>query len=98
MEIQEIYHLLFETYAGIGILVGAGIVLSLLACIIFELRTRKIYRNHAPDPDQDEWSLFDDLMEGEEEEEAKEAKAKQTKKAAQVAKEVAAKTKKSGSE
>ena len=103
MEIQEIYHLLFETYAGIGILVGAGIVLSLIACIIFELRTRRIYKNHAPDPEHDDWSLFDDLLEGEEEEEAKarEQKAKQAqkpKKAGQVAKEVAAKTKKGGKE
>lgn len=74
MDIQELYHLLFETYAGIGILVGAGIVLSLIACVIFELRTRKIYKNHAPDPENDEWSLFDDLLEGEEEEEEAEAK------------------------
>lgn len=76
MEIQELYHLLFETYAGIGILVGAGIVLSLIACVIFEFRTRKIYKNHVPDPEDDEWSLLDDVLEGEEEEEQHEAAKK----------------------
>ncbi len=76
MEIQELYHLLFETYAGIGILVGAGIVLSLIACVIFEFRTRKIYKNHVPDPEDDEWSLLEDVLEGEEEEEQHEVAKK----------------------
>lgn len=76
MEIQELYHLLFETYAGIGILVGAGIVLSLIACVIFEFRTRKIYKNHVSDPGDDEWSLLEDVLEGEEEEEQHEVAKK----------------------
>lgn len=71
MDLAETYHFLFETYAGIGILVGAGIVLSILACVIFEFRTRKLYRNH--EPAEDEWSLFyDEMEEGEEQEEEKE--------------------------
>lgn len=78
MDIGELYHFLFETYEGIGVLVGAGIVLSLLVSVIFEFRTRKLYRNHEIE-DEDEWSLFEDVLEGEEEEDeahaAKEAAA-----------------------
>lgn len=79
MDFNEIYHLLFETYAGIGILVGAGIVISLVVCILLEIKTRKVYRNHELDPEQDEWAIFEDeIEEAEAEEEAKldEAKAK----------------------
>lgn len=69
MDFYEIYHFLFETYAGIGVMVGAGILLSLIVCVIFEFRTRKLYRNHEVNPDEDEWSIFaDDIAEGEEEE------------------------------
>ncbi len=69
MDFYEMYHFLFETYAGIGVMVGAGILLSLIVCVIFEFRTRKLYRNHEVNPDEDEWSIFaDDIAEGEEEE------------------------------
>lgn len=75
MDIAELYHFLFETYTGIGILVGAGIILSILACVIFELRTRKLYRNH--EPAEDEWSLFyDEIEEGEIEEKSVENSGK----------------------
>ena len=47
MDINELYHFLFETVPGMGILVGAGIVLSILACIILERKTRKQFKNHA---------------------------------------------------
>ena len=79
MDFNEIYHLLFETYTGIGILVGAGIVISLVVCVLLEIKTRKVYRNHELDPEQDEWAIFEDeVEEAEAEEEAKldEAKAK----------------------
>ncbi len=66
MDAAELYHFLFETYAGIGILVGAGIVISIIVCVIFEFRTRKIYRNHEINPDEDEWSIFADDTEDEE--------------------------------
>ena len=58
MDINELYHFLFETMPGMGILVGAGIVLSILACIILERKTRKQFKNHAKT--EDDWSLFDD--------------------------------------
>ena len=58
MDINELYHFLFETVPGMGILVGAGIVLSILACIILERKTHKQFKNHAKT--EDDWSLFDD--------------------------------------
>lgn len=78
MDITELYHLLFETYAGIGILVGAGIVLSIIISIIFEIRTRKLYHNHEPE-EEDEWAIFEDeVVEAEAEEETR-IKANKTK-------------------
>ena len=58
MDIDEIYHFLFETMPGIGCLVGAGLVLSIIACVIMERRTRKQFKNH--EKTEDDWSLFDD--------------------------------------
>lgn len=69
-DVSDLYHFLFETFPGIGILIGAGIVLSLIACVIFEVKTRKLYRNHEPE-EQDEWSFLDDVEEGMEEQEEK---------------------------
>ena len=37
MDLNELYHFLFETYPGIGVLVGSGLVLSILVCVILEL-------------------------------------------------------------
>ncbi len=71
MDFIEIYHFLFETYAGNGIMIGAGIVLSLLICVILEFRTRKVYHNHEVDPDEDVWSIFDDEDEDEDKAQAK---------------------------
>ena len=77
MDIGELYHLLFETYLGIGILVGAGIVISLIVCVLLEIKTRKVYRNHELDPEQDEWAIFEEeVVEAEAEEEAKLKKEK----------------------
>ncbi len=63
MDFAEIYHVLFETYTGIAILVGAGLVLSILVSIIFEIKTRKIYRNHEKTSEEDEWALFEEDVE-----------------------------------
>lgn len=63
MDFGALYHFLFETYAGIGCLVGAGLVISLIACIIMERRTRKTFVNR--EPGEDDWSFFDDDDEGE---------------------------------
>ncbi len=67
MEFSDIYHFLFETYAGIGVLVGASLVLCIIIAAILEFRTRKTYVDRGPkgEDEEDEWSLFDD---GDEEE------------------------------
>ena len=36
MDFDQIYHFLFQTFPGIGCLVGAGLVICLIACIITE--------------------------------------------------------------
>ena len=58
MDFGALYHFLFETYAGIGCLVGAGLVISLIACVIMERRTRKIFASR--EAGEDDWSFFDD--------------------------------------
>ena len=70
MDIGEIYHFLFETYAGMGVLFAATIVICLIACVIMERRTRKIYVNH--EPSEDDWSFFDDDDEADAEEKSEE--------------------------
>ena len=72
IDLGQIYHFLFETIPGIGVLVGVGLVISIICCFIFERKTRKLVRNHTVEPEEDEWSLLDDIEEGIEEEEAKE--------------------------
>ena len=69
MDFSEIYHFVFETYWGIGVLVGAGLVLSIIVSIILEVRTRKMFRDHELDP-VDEWAIVEEgIAEGEAEEE-----------------------------
>ena len=58
MTIEELYHFLFETMPGIGILVGGGLVISIIVCFILERKTRKQFKNH--EKTEDDWSLFDD--------------------------------------
>ena len=58
MNIEELYHFLFETMPGIGILVGGGLVISIIVCFILERKTRKQFKNH--EKTEDDWSLFDD--------------------------------------
>ena len=61
MDFSAIYHFLFETYAGIGVLIGASIVLCIIIAALLELRTRKTFVDRGPRPEdeEDEWSLFD---------------------------------------
>lgn len=77
MDFGSIYHFLFETYAGIGCLVGAGLVISVILCVILENRTRKTYKDRGPKQEgEDEWSLFNDDGETTDDEPAKKAAAK----------------------
>lgn len=64
MDFSEIYHFLFETTAGIGCLIGAFLLISIIACIVMEQRTRKQFKHREKGPD--DWSLFDDDDEEEE--------------------------------
>ena len=67
MDAYEIYHFLFETFPGIGVLVGIGLVVSLLAAVLMERRTRKTYVDRGERAEGDEWSFFDDDDEDDEE-------------------------------
>lgn len=58
MDFEQIYHFLFQTFPGIGCLVGAGLVICLIACIIMERRARKIFVDRPKG--EDDWSIFDD--------------------------------------
>ena len=61
MHFNEIYHFLFETYAGIGVLVGISLVVCIILCVIMELHTRKKFVDRGPKADEDdEWTIFDD--------------------------------------
>ena len=60
MDFGEIYHFLFETYAGIGVLVVVSLVLCIIIAAVLELRTRKTFRDRGPSTEEDEWALFDD--------------------------------------
>lgn len=55
MDLAAIYHFIFETYAGIGCLIGAGIIISIIAAVISERKTRKVYRDRGARPkDEDD--------------------------------------------
>ena len=58
LDFNEIYHFLFETFYGIGCLVGIGLLVSFVVCVLLERKTRKLYKNH--EKTEDDWSLFDD--------------------------------------
>ena len=60
MDFGEIYHFLFETYAGIGVLIAISLVLCIVIAAVLELRTRKTYVDRGEASDTDEWSIFDD--------------------------------------
>ena len=60
MDFAEIYHFLFETYVGIGVLIAISLVLCVIIAAILEARTRKTFVDRGPATDDDEWSIFDD--------------------------------------
>ena len=64
--LTDIYHFLFETFAGIAILVGAAIVVSIVACAIMEHKQRKALREKQAAlaaQEEAEWDLDDDESE-----------------------------------
>ena len=66
MDFAALYRFFFETMAGIGCLIGALLLISIVACVIMERRTRRIFKHREKGPD--DWSLFDDDEEDAEEE------------------------------
>ncbi|MDO5116878.1 MAG: hypothetical protein Q4D34_00085 [Eggerthellaceae bacterium] len=60
MDIGQIYHFLFETYAGIGCLVGAFLLITLLLAFLLERRTRRIYVDRPEPQDDDSDELGED--------------------------------------
>lgn len=60
MDITSVYNFLFESYAGIGVLIGLGLVISVVICVFWEIKTRKTYVDRGPADDDDDWSLFGD--------------------------------------
>ena len=58
MNFDEIFHFLFETYAGVGVLILVALVLSIVVCAIWERTTRRKYVDRGPS--KDEWAIFDD--------------------------------------
>ena len=57
MDFASIYSFLFESMEGIGCLVGAGIVISIIFAAITERKTRKTFVDRGERPDED---LFED--------------------------------------
>jgi len=57
MDFAALYHFLFETVPGIAVLIGGGLVISVLVSVVLEFKTRRRFRNR-PEPEHDEWSIF----------------------------------------
>lgn len=60
MDFASIYHFLFETYGGLGVLVLAGLIISVIACILLEMKTRRTYKDRGPADEDDGFTFFDD--------------------------------------
>ena len=61
--LTDIYHFLFETFAGIAILVGAAIVVSIVVCAIMEHKQQKALREKQAAlaaQEEAEWDFDDD--------------------------------------
>ena len=56
MDAASIYHFLFETAPGIGCLIGGVLVLTLIASVIMERRTRKQFVDR--EPGEDDWTTM----------------------------------------
>lgn len=57
IDFANIYHFLFETTSGVGILVAAMLVVSVLVAALLEIKTLKT-RPANEAHDEDEWDFF----------------------------------------
>ena len=60
MDFGELYTFLFETYAGMGVLIAVFLVACIILAAVLEVRTRKTYVDRGEPTDEDEWSIFGD--------------------------------------
>lgn len=60
MDFAAIYHFLFEQYAGIGVLVAAGLIISIVAAMIMEVKTRKTFVDRGEEP-ENAWDANSDV-------------------------------------
>ena len=58
MDWGGIFTFLFQTYQGMAVLFLGTIIICIIACVIMERRTRKVYKNH--EKTEDDWSFFED--------------------------------------
>lgn len=58
MDFTAIYHFLFETFEGIGCLIAAGFVISIIFAIVSERRTRKAFKDRGEV--KEEWEFEDE--------------------------------------
>ena len=64
MDFNQLFDFFFNTYAGIGCLIGIVLVISVLACVVMEFHTRRKFVDRKKT--EDDWSLFDDDEDDEE--------------------------------
>ena len=60
MDFAEIYHFIFETYAGLGILMGGCLIFCTILAFVLELRTRKRFRDRGERKPGEDWLEADD--------------------------------------
>lgn len=58
MDFAELYHFLFETYEGIGIMILACLVLTTIIAAVLERRTRATFKDRGER--EDSWFADDD--------------------------------------
>ena len=60
MDLESIYHFIFETYAGLGILMGGCLIFCVILAFALELRTRKRYKDRGERKEGESWLSFSD--------------------------------------
>ena len=65
---MEFINWLFGSPAGVAVLVFGGMVLFLIITFIAERRTHKMFYNHEPEEDENDWEDDDDDWEDDDDE------------------------------
>lgn len=61
MDAAQMYHFLFETPTGVGILVLGGIIVCIILSFLMERKTRKTFVDRGEKPgEEDDWFFDDD--------------------------------------